>query len=233
MNEEEIKAAEAAEAEAKASATKEGSGESQNDTEEIAKALEAERQARYRAEADLEETRKKARERIKAKEAGESPEGDKPLTKAGLQAILEEEREMTRKIMQESTALTVARGLAESDSEANLTVEIWRNRKLSGNLEEQIREAHAISTYKRKHAESEELKRALASKEGVNRDGSNAKRNPAPANEPRLNDVDKSVVSGMTWDAARGAYRKLIAGGTKIFFVSRDLKKRWTEKAEK
>ena len=33
----------------------------------------------------------------------------------------------------------------------------------------------------------------------------------------------------MVWDAVKQAYKKTIAKGTKTFYVSRDLKKRWVE----
>lgn len=241
MTEEEKKAAEAAEAEAKvkaeadaAKADDAGGDEKKNNDAEIEAALKGEREARLKAEADLEETRKKARERIKErKESGEPSDDDKPITKTDVQSMIEEVRETTRRELQESRALEIAGVLSESDSEANLTLEVWKNRKLQGSLEEQMREAHAIATYKKTSALNSELKRALGNKDTISKDGANAKRNPAPANEPKINEVDKTAIVGMTWDAARGAYRKLIAGGTTVFWVSRDLKKRWTEKVQK
>lgn len=233
MTDDEKKAAEQAEAEAKAKAEADNT-----DVKALEEALQAERTKREQAEKDLAETRRKAKERFdekrKKEEIGEDDfEGeDKPLTSKEAEKLFEKREEKIRKEMREEQANEMAGKLAESNSEAQLIMEVWKNRTLSGTLKEQIEEAHAIATYKRTQKHNEELKRALAGKDGENNDGSNAQRKPAAGSEPKLNPTDKTVIAGMVWDNSKQAYKKTIAGGTKIFYVSRDLKKRWTENAK-
>jgi len=237
MTEEEKVAAEAKtkeEAEAKAKAESEGQNSSSQNNTDIEAALKAERERREKAERDLEATRQKARERIEEKKRIEGQSSnDEPLTRESMRALLDEEREAVRKEMRMEHVREIATKLSKSDSEAELVVEVWKNRTLAGTLDEQIEEAYAIATHKKVLAQANELKRALANKNGVVTDGANAQRKPMAGEAPELPVADKSVVTGMVWDNARGAYRKIIAGGTKVFFVSKDLKKRWVEDAPK
>ena len=243
MTDEEKKAAEAAEAEAKAKATAAaGGGEpSQNNNADTEAALKVERERREKAERELEETRKKAREASEKRKhereaAGLSPEDedDKPLTRRETEQLLSERETKVRKEMLEDRALLKAQELSlGNETEATLILETWKNRTLAGTLEEQIEEAHAIATRKRMKAQNEELKRALAGEESVVTDGANPQRKPAGGASPVLSAEAKSVLVGYTWDVARNAYRKKIAGGRKILFVAKDLKKSWAEDAPK
>lgn len=231
MTDEEKKAAEeAAKAEAEAKAAEAGN------TEALEQALKDERTKREQAEKDLEETRRKAKERIEAKrkkeEEGDIEDEDKPLTSKEAEMLFEKREEKIRKEMREEKASELANKLAESEPEASLIMEVWKNRTLSGTLKEQIEEAHAIASYKRTQKQNEELKRALAGQDGENNDSSNPQRKPAAGSEPKLNPVDKKVIAGMVWDDKKQAYKKTIAGGRKIFYVSRNLAKRWTEDAK-
>ena len=227
MTEEEKKAAEQAEAEAKAQqeaefeASLEGlsdeekaqkrtenEGKNLNNDTETKKALEAERKRREEAERKLDETRQKARERLEAKRKKEEEDDDfddgedKPLTRRELQEVLAQNREETLKESRLESAKKLARELSESDDEAELTFEVWRNRTLPGTLTEQISEAHAIANSKKLAATNSELQRSLLNKDRVNRDGSSSQRKPAPAKEPYLNPVEKNVVAGVTLGAA-------------------------------
>lgn len=226
---EEEKAVKEAEAEAKAA-------EANTETKALEEALNAERTKREQAEKELEETRRKGKERFEAKrkkeEEGEMDDEDKPLTSKEAEMLFEKREDKIRKEMREEQASELANKLAESPNEASLIIEVWKNRTLSGTLREQIEEAHAIASYKRNQKQNEELKRALAGQDGETNDGSNAQRKPAAGSESKLNPTDKTVIAGMVWDASKQAYKKTIAGGRKIFYVSRDLKKRWTENAK-
>lgn len=197
---------------------------------EIEEAIKTERKRREEAEAKLEETRRKAKERIdeKKKKDNEDENENGPLTRADMKSMLEEEREIARKEMREEQANDMAKELSESVLEAELVIEIWKTRKLAGTLREQIQEALAIATYKRKESQNNELKRALLNKDGINKDGSEAQRKSAPLGEPKINATDKTVLRGYIWDGIKGAYKKKLSSG-KTLFVSRDLKKRWIE----
>ena len=54
---------------------------------------------------------------------------------------------------------------------------------------------------------------------------------PDKAAEERALSPFAEVLTGYVWDKAKQAYKKTIAGGKKIFYVSKDLKNRWTENA--
>lgn len=210
----------------------------QNNTDEaLQQELEAERQKRKDAEEKFEETRRKSKERWEqrkreAEERGETIE-DEPLTRQSFQEMLDEEREKTRKETRSEHANEIAYKLANGNSQrAELIVEIWKNRTLSGSLEEQLSEANAIISFKETTKMNNELKRALNSKQDVSNDNLNAQRKPSQDGEPKINPIDKTVLAGYTWDNARKAYKKLIAGGTKFMFVTSDLKKRWVENAK-
>ena len=257
MTEEEKKAAQEAEAKAKADAEQaefEASLESLSDEEKTQKitekeaekeaksdtgleeALKSERLRREKAENALDETRRKSKEAYEKRkkereEQGLDEEDDKPLTREEMRIMLDEEREIAHKETQEARAQELAKGIAESPLEAELTLEIWKSRKLAGTLNEQMKEAHAIATYQRREAQNRELKRALMGKEGETNDNLNTQRKPAPGKEPYINPADKIVLAGYVWDEVKKAYKKTIAEGKKILYVSRDLKKRWIENA--
>lgn len=252
MTEEEKKAAQEAEqAEFEASleelsddekAEKIAEREAKNNAEpDIEEALKIERARREKAEADLNETRQKAKERFeksrKEKEVGSGDEGDgdkKPLTKTELREMFDEERETVRKELRVEQAREIANSLAGNNPmKADLILETWKNRNLVGTLHEQMEEAQAIAFRKRTLGENEELKRALANKNGMTNDGANMQRKPMLTQEPKLNPVDKTALAGYTWDSSKNAYKKVIAKGTKVFYVARDLKKRWVENISK
>lgn len=199
---------------------------------EVEEELRVEREKRVEAERKFEETRQKAKEAFEKRQKERDESGDdKPLTEDAVRRMLEEGQETTRKEMREEQALEIAKRLSESETEARLVIEVWKNRKLQGTLAEQIEEAHAISASKRIKAQNEELKRAISG--DATGDGLNAQRKPAQAGEPKIDVNDKSVLAEMVWDNAKGAYKKVIAGGTRMFYVSRDLKRRWTEQIGK
>src|SRR3990167_31137 len=179
MNEEEKKAAEAAEAEfqktleglsdeEKTQKIKEHEASSSLQDTELDQALEAEK------------TKTKAKERFEEKkgEVGESEE-DKPLTKKELAKLLSDRDDQIRKETREEQANDIAKELSESPKEAELILTVWKNRKLAGKLRGELNEARAIAIFKRLNAKNNELLRALAGKEGLETSGENAQRKPA------------------------------------------------------
>lgn len=207
--------------EEKAAKIKEHEDSSSKDTE-LDEALEAEKR------------RSSAKERFEEKEEkdkGKDDEDDKPLTKKQLAEFLEARDDKIRKETREEQAIDIANELTDNPKEASLILSVWKNRRLVGSLREQLAEAQAIALSKRTMAKNAELKRALAGKEGIETSGENAQRKPAPRDAQKLSATDKSVLTGFTFDNTKRAYKKTIAGGRKILFVSEDLKTRWTENA--
>lgn len=200
----------------------------------IEETLKIEKERRLKAEEALEETRKKARERIQNKKKEEeenfeekvfeNKENDREI----LRSILEEERENIRKEMKEERALDLANSISENPQEAQLFFEVWKNRNLQGTLSEQMNEAKAIANFLRVSKQKNELERKILNKDGKTDDNLNNQRKTEEA-EPKVNEVDKTALRGYTWDNSRKAYKKVIAGGNKVFFVSKDFSKRWVE----
>ncbi len=197
---------------------------------EIENALKAEHEKREAAERELAERDEKAKKAFEERERKRKEEGEeKPLTKSEMLALMEENREKDRKASLEERALETANKLTGNPKEAELYIEVWRNRKLFGSLENQLREAKAISEATRTQAENEELKRALLNKDGISGDGTNAQRKPPLGGEPKLDENDKTVLKGWTWTGTD--YTKVIAGGKKILHTDRQMKKRWVTDA--
>lgn len=233
-----------AEAEAKAKAEAEANDPLKKHNAEIEAQLKAERERANKAEFDLSETRRKAKEafevRKKAKEAaGQTIEDDddKPMTRAEAREFLETQAAQIRNEVGSGRAMEIARSLSNgSDVEAQLTLEIWKNRKLPGSLEEQLEEAHVIANRKRILAQNDELKRALAGDTSVVTDGLNTQRKPAKIdNSPTISPTDRDVYAGMTWDAAKGAYKKVLLSGETFYTKPAkegEKKKSWVEKTQ-
>ena len=244
MTLEEQKAAELAQAEAKAKAEAEekAKAERENETDEERGAREAEeKESRskidYEAELKREQERRIAAEKAaadaafklrerKRKENGEYDEDeeiedeDKPLTAKQLQGVLQRDREQSRKEFQRDMIAEKARKLAGSDSEANLIIEIHRNRSFPSDLslDEQLEEAYAIANRKILMAQNEELKRSLRSKETVSTNAAGSYRESTPLNEPKMSSADVQAIkaAGFIWDGSKRLYIKQLAGGKKI-----------------
>ncbi len=238
MTEEEKKAATAkAEAEKaeKEKADAEANADAENESEEesddahsqetdFEERLKEEKQRADAAEAKLNETRKKAREKALEREekrkeaAGESEEEneeEKPLTASELQAMLEQDRQKTTKELQADRIREIAGELAGSEAEASLIVEIHKNRTFpnSLSLKEQLEEAHAIANRKKLVSKNAELARALRSKGSAGHDSAGEHRDGLQGTEPKL--PPTSPLKQYTFDKGSGHYfKKLKSGAT-------------------
>lgn len=196
--------------------------------------LTKERSRREEAERKLEETRRKAKERYerKHKEGVEEDDEDRPPTISEFRAMLSEEREATRKELQSQRILEHARKLASSESEAQLIVEIHKNRSFPSGLstEEQVEESYAIANRKQILAQNEELKRSIRSKETRNRSSSGGFHDSAmKPEEPKIGSADIGAIKavGFEWDGTKRLYKKPIAGGKKYLYFDPKTKKRF------
>lgn len=230
MTEEEKKAAEIAAAQKKADA------ERANETPEEKTAREAEEREEalkreHEAELALERKRREITEKAAAdlafklreerrQKAGENEDDDKPLTVGQLQGALALERELTRKELQSGLIAEKVRKLARNETEANLIIEIHKNRSFPEglSLDEQIEEAFVIANRKSIIAQNEELRRALRGKENVSDNSAGTHRDSLPLEEPRIssNDVQALKAAGFAWDGKSGLYVKTLKGGKKI-----------------
>lgn len=159
---------------------------------------------------------KKAEEAFKGrkKEREKGTGKDKPLTQADLDAALAADR----KERQRDEALTIAKGLASSDKEAELIVAKWANRTFpkSLTLREQMQEAYAITHSKRIIGQRDEAMRALKGKKGVKKDAASSHRDAAHSgSEPKLppNEAASLRASGFTWNLKSRQFEKKLPNG--------------------
>lgn len=173
----------------------------------------------------------KLRERKRKEEEEDfDNEEEKPLTAKQLQDILQQDREKTRKELQSELISEKARKLAGSEAEANLILEIHKNRSFPEglSLDEQLEEAFAIANRKTIMAQNAELKRALRSKETASDNVAGTHRESAPLNEPKASSHDISAIkaAGFIWDGKANMWKK--ETHKRIILVSRDLKSQKT-----
>jgi hypothetical protein len=201
--------------------------------------LNAEKARREEAERKLQETRDKARERWERRKAEnpdlaeEENDIDKPITGRQLQDLLESERQKTVKEFRQEEIAKQARSLAGSDTEANLIVEIHKNRTFPANMSigEQIEEAYAIANRKRLMAQNEELKRGLRSKETVSTDDLGTYRKPLETPEPKFSDADTLREEGFVWDSkSKSMIKPINKDKTRFFHYDPRTKRRWADR---
>jgi len=233
MTPEEQKKAETAKAEAEAKKAEEKADDSEKSDEEDAESkdtdkapdykalLEEEKRKREDAEKALAEKRFKSAERKRQEEEGEESEEeseeDKPVTRKELQDLVERTRSSTFKELQADRISDIAKGLADSDAEAELIVEIHKNRIFPSHLslKEQLEESHAIANRKKLVSKNSELKRALASRENASNDAAGTHRDGMESTAPKKSaqDVESYKRAGFIYDSKTKDYRKKLPSG--------------------
>lgn len=255
MTDEEKKAAEIAEAEAKAEEEKanaefEASLEGLSEEEKAQKIAEKEAKNKkseidYEAELKRERERREAAEKVAAEKdfklreqrrkekeeaeaRGEIFEDEKPLTAKQLEEILQKDRQQTRQELQSEIIREKAGKLAGSEVEANLIIEIHKNRTFPEgmSLDEQLEESYAIANRKSLLAKNEELKRALRSKETKSSNVAGTHRDSALTDEPKTSskDIQALKAGGFIWDGKLNSWKKETKD--RVIIVSKDLKTR-------
>lgn len=151
----------------------------------------------------------------KEEEADEEEEDDddKPVTRKELRRI--------EKTTLESTALTLARTLAESDKEAQLVVAKWKNRVFPKgmSLDAQVKEAFILAHGKNILGQSEEAKRALLNRRRTNNNSASTYREGASnPSEPKLPVAEKRSLelAGFKFNTKTKRYEKKVRGGLVI-----------------
>lgn len=158
------------------------------------------------------------RERHQKVEEKETEEDDKPITRKDLAEI----EAKVRRDLQAEQALTIAKGFASSEKEAELIVEKWKNRTFPATLtlSEQIEEAFAITHRKKLIGERNEALRALRGKEGVNKDSSGTHQDPKKStSEPKLSSQDTQAIkaSGFSYNSTARRFEKKLPNGVLVW----------------
>lgn len=220
-------------------ASTEETEETETDSIDYEAELKAEKERREKAEqaaadAAFKLREKKRKDKDEPEEEDEEDIKDKPLTGKQLQAILAKEREQTRKELLSEAIKDKALKLASSESEANLIVEIHKNRTWpeSVPLEEQLEEAQAIANRKKLKVQNEELKRALRGKEGTTDTAADTHRDAPKGSEPKMSAADVKAIksAGFDWDGSSRLYVKKLNGGKKLVYDPKTKQRRVIDK---
>lgn len=180
--------------------------------------LKREREAREKAEAALADRAFKEREAKRHKPQGEDNEdGEQLLTRKDLTEVLAQERQTTEKVLAAGRIQDIAKGMASSEAEAALLVEIHKNRTWPASmpLEEQLEEAHAIANKKRLAPILSETQRALRSRELAGHTVAATHIDAPQGSEAQLSAADAAGIkaSGFAWNGANRQYEKKLPNG--------------------
>ena len=166
---------------------------------------------------DREDERRKKIESGKDNQLGE----DKPLTASQLETILARERQETNKFLQSQKTEQLVRGMATSEDETQLILEIHKNRTWPSYipLEKQVKEAFAIANADKLIGERNEALRALKGKQGVTNDSAITYHDSPKPGEPHL-EADQRLVlqqTGFTWNSSTSRYEKKLGNGNILY----------------
>lgn len=179
--------------------------------------LKAERERREKAEKALAHQRiKDKREKPEESIEGEDDE-DKPLTKRELAEILAKSNQDVEKRFMATQIKEIAKNISSSPIEAELIVEIHKNRTWPSHLslEEQLEESQLIANKKTLKGTISEITRAARGKAGVNTNPAGTHMDAPKAGEPKLARDEALVISqnGLKWNGVTRRYEKKLNGG--------------------
>lgn len=138
---------------------------------------------------------------------------DKPLTRRELEEVLSQNQQTLRKEMLSDAIKDKARKIAQSEVEANLIVEIHKNRTWPDTLtlDEQLEEACAIANSKPfMKARKSEIERAKSGKDTASNNSAGTFRDSKPLDEPSTASANIKALkgAGFVWDGKTGLYVK-------------------------
>ncbi len=176
--------------------------------------LEAERQ---RGKPDPEKAKQAFKER-EEKRKNQNPE-EKPLTRKDLEEILVKQSQDIRKETQFERISSIAHGMSESEAEANLIMEVHKNRTFPTGmpLQEQLEEAYLIANKKKLAAQNSELARALKSKETASKETATIYRD-GQKSESMMPETEKASYqrAGFTFDTKDKLWKKKLPNGKSL-----------------
>ena len=164
---------------------------------------------------------KKREAKHKESDESEGEEDDsKPLTRAELKALLEERESGKAKNEQAREAMTIAKTLTETEDEALYAVELFKHITLPfDSLDESIRFIIAGMNADRIMGQTQEVKRALKSKETARKNTAVTVRDKASGSQPALSGDMKVVLKnqGYKYLSDKKVYGKKLPTGKMLF----------------
>lgn len=192
-----------------------------------------------RGKPDPEKARQAFIERKSKREQEESFEEDdeeRPLTRKEVEEIVARERAKITKDVVETRAIETARGLTQSEAEAQAVLTYWRNRIFPEGmpLAEQMREMRAVVNMDRIESENSELRRALRGNQSVTKNAASTHRDPPASLTPKISAQDAAEYkrAGFSWDGFRKVYKKPVGHPDSKQFLYKDYvtKRTWVGK---
>ena len=183
--------------------------------------LEKEKEARKKAESLIAFNKYKGKHKKDDEEEDEDDhddeDDDKPLTRKQLTSILEENRQKTIRETNAERILELATEMADSPEEAELIVEIHKNRQYPSHLSmrEQVEEAQAVANRKKLVSQKSELARALQGKRNVSKDNSGTFRDGQEGAKPKMASQDEASYkrAGFAYDTKDRLWKKKLPNG--------------------
>lgn len=181
--------------------------------------LEKERKAREAAEKLIAESKFKSKHKKDEEEDDDDQDDDedKPLTRRELESLLEKNRLKTIKETNSERVMEIAGEIADSQEEAELIAEIYKNRQFPAHLSvrEQVEEAQAIANRKKIVSQKSELARALKNKANVSKDGADTHRDGQQGTKPKMSSQDESAYkrAGFEFDNKGKVWKKKLPNG--------------------
>lgn len=201
-------------------ADEEGEDGSSSKTIDYKAELEKERKAREEAERLIAESKFKSKHKkheIDEDEDEGDDDEDKPLTRKELNRLLEQTQAKSIKLANAGRIEEIANELADSQEEAELIVEIHKNRQFPSylSIKEQVEEAQAIANRKKMISQKSELARALRAKDNASKDGSSAHRDGQAGTAPKMSAQDESAYkrAGFAYDTKDKLWKKKLPSG--------------------
>lgn len=182
------------------------------------KLLEEEKEKREKAEKALAGDRYHSKQNKEEEE--ELDDDDKPITKAELLRINEEERQKTDKMLNQERIESIASSLSVNEDEKALALEIHKNRTFPSGmtLKEQMEEAFVIANKGRLIGERNEALKALKNKPSNN--ASSARQDIEDGNEPSIEGNIKVSLSrkGFVYNSTLKRYEKKLPNEKMMVF---------------
>ena len=194
------------------------SNKDESDKIDYKKLLEDEKGKRKNAEKALAGDRYHSKQNKEEEE--ELDDDDKPITKAELLRINEEERQKTDKMLNQERIESIASALSVNEDEKALALEIHKNRTFPSGmtLKEQMEEAFVIANKGRLIGERNEALKALKNKPSSN--ASSTRQDIEDGNEPSIEGNIKVSLSrkGFVYNPALKRYEKKLPNEKMMVF---------------
>jgi len=174
----------------------------------------------YRKGDELFKDKKKAGEITGKLDEGEETDEEKPLTMKDLQAFQAEERQRMSNQFNATQLNDIAGQISDSDDEKKAILAVHANRTFPEgmSINDQLAEIKLIVNKDRIIGQNSELKRALNSRENVNKKHLDTQHDsiPSQADEPKVSGNRKEILKDFKYNKGQNRYEKKLSSGVLV-----------------